>query len=185
MALWYKWACKNGTAKCVNGNSGATVHDEGNCHGQTKPECGLSSSRTMDKPAGGGNNPKTITQGSSGKYYCKMPGGTTKICIQEGQPTGATCNPLPPTGESSCSYGGMTGYIVQDKTQFTYKASSKFKGFMGGSVDPKSGACALVGGILGAVVARKFIKKGDKNLNTAIGGAAGLVVGYGLSKLIK
>lgn len=53
-----------------------------------------------------------ITQGASGKYYCKIPGQPAKICIQDGQPTGATCNPLPPVGEQSCSYGSYQGYVV-------------------------------------------------------------------------
>lgn len=60
-----------------------------------------------------GPDTRSVWQGASGKYYCKIPGQPSKICKQEGQPTGADCDPLPPTGDNQgCSVAGMYGTVT-------------------------------------------------------------------------
>lgn len=58
-----------------------------------------------------------VTQGGSGKYYCKMKGSPPKICKQEGQPTGANCDPLPPVGDQACYHGGRLGKITNQRSR--------------------------------------------------------------------
>lgn len=78
------------------------------------------------------NNPKSVWQGGSGKYYCKI-GGQSKVCIQPGQPTGANCDPLPPTGEQGCSYGGMHGVVEQvAQNKVTKNSIMQYTNYMGG-----------------------------------------------------
>ncbi len=54
-----------------------------------------------------------IFQGGSGKYYCKVAGSPAKVCKGPDQPTGADCDPLPPTGDQGCSFSGMHGTVFE------------------------------------------------------------------------
>lgn len=63
---------------------------------------------------------------------------------------------------------------------------SRFRGFMTSeNSSMKSNLIFTGSAVLGALAARKFIKKGDKNTNTVLGGAAGLLLGVAITKIIK
>jgi len=63
---------------------------------------------------------------------------------------------------------------------------SRFRGFMTSeNSSMKSNLIFTGSAVLGALAARKFIKKGDKNTNTVLGGAAGLLLGVAINKIIK
>lgn len=121
----------------------------------------------------------------SGKYYCKM-SGLTKVCKSADQPTGADCDPLPPTGDNQgCSYGGMVGRVTRPNLLQRLFATRSTRNFMGGEMTTESYLMLAGGAVIGALAARKFIKKGNKNTNTIIGGIVGLAAGYGATKIMK
>ena len=129
-----------------------------------------------------------ITQGASGKYYCKIAGSPPLICKSPDQPTGADCGTLPPTGEQACSYGNPRVYGRVAKLNFIQRLLLKKKGarnFMGSEMTTESYLMLAGGAVIGALAARKFVKKGNKNTNTIIGGIVGLAAGYGATKIMK
>ena len=59
----------------------------------------------------------SVWQGASGKYYCKIAGRPSVVCKGPDQPTGADCNPLPPSGDNQgCAYNGMVGTVTKPLT---------------------------------------------------------------------
>jgi hypothetical protein len=70
--------------------------------------------------------------------------------------------------------------------RFLNGGKSTYRGFMTSpDANMKNNAIFAISAVLGAVATRKFIKKGDKDLNTVLGGVGGLLLGVGVSKLIK
>jgi hypothetical protein len=130
-----------------------------------------------------------ITQAASGKYYCKIAGSPPLVCKSPDQPTGADCGELPPTGDQACAYGNPRVYGRVTKLNLLQrllaKKSTGARNFTGESMSTNSYLMLAGGAVIGALVARKFVKKGNKNTNTIIGGIVGLAAGYGATKIIK
>ena len=128
-----------------------------------------------------------ITQGASGKYYCKIAGSPPLVCKSPDQPTGADCGTLPPTGEQACSYGNprVYGRVEKQRLLQRFTATTSWKGFVNGEMPAQSYFMLAGGAVIGALAARKLIKKGNKKTNTVIGGIVGLIAGYGATKIIK
>ena len=127
-----------------------------------------------------------VWQGASGKYYCKIKGRPSVICQSPDQPTGAYCDPLPPTSDGQgCAYAGRNGVV---KKETIIQRISGFRNFTGSDsgFDLKTNSIFLGSSALGGFVANRITKNADKKtLNTVIGVGAGLIVGILINKSIN